>query len=182
MNFQSDIYKIAGNSSAGGAYAPSEQHEDTDTEIEVAEYLIFTVNSISFGVDISMVQEIIKMQTIYPIPNSLPHCKGIINMRGMIVPVIDTRMKLGYKAASYDENTCIVIIRVYTDRIGMIVDSVIEVARLTPDEIANAPGAALGHGMKSGGMIEKIAHGGGKIYQILDIYTVLSLQRTTDNQ
>jgi len=173
---QSDKYKVPGDSGVGSAYTSTDEHIDTETDEKVEEYLIFTVNSISFGVDISIVQEIIKMQKIYPIPNSLPHCKGIINLRGTIVPVIDTRIKLGYEPAPYDENTCIVIIKIDTDRVGMIVDRVNEVARLTPDEIANAPGT-LGRGVKSGGMIEKLARGGEKVHQILDVYTVLSIPR-----
>ena len=77
---------------------------------DIREYLIFTVDSIEFGIDISLVQEIIEYQEASPIPNMLDFCSGIINIRGTIVPVIDMRRKLGFEPRVYDDRSCIIVI------------------------------------------------------------------------
>lgn len=147
---------------------------DSFRDEDIREYLIFSVNSIDFGVDISFVQEIIQMQPIFKIPNSLESCKGIINMRGTIVPVIDMRLKLGYEPIGYDDKTCIIVIEVEAEQIGMIVDMVKDVIRIPASELINAP--TMG-GEVGAGLVENIATVDGVIKQILDVYSVFEISK-----
>lgn len=151
-----------------------ELFEDSFRDDDIREYLIFSVNSIDFGVDISFVQEIIQMQPIFKIPNSIESCRGIINMRGTIVPVIDMRLKLGYEQVGYDDKTCIIVIDVESEQIGMIVDLVKDVIRIPAGELIVAPnmGSELGEGL-----VSDIATVDNVIKQILDVYSVFDIRR-----
>lgn len=136
---------------------------------DIQEYLIFSVDSIDFGIDIGLVQEIIKIQPISAIPNALPFCRGIINIRGTVVPVIDMRLKLGFEAAEYNERTCIVVVKLdTTELIGVIVDMVQDVMRIGEDGLSEAPAA----GQNQIRYTAQIACVGERIMQILDIDAV----------
>ncbi|HHU22277.1 MAG TPA: purine-binding chemotaxis protein CheW [Clostridiales bacterium] len=138
-------------------------------ESEVREYLIFTVDSIDFGIDIGLVQEIIKIQPITSIPNALDFCVGILNLRGTIIPVLDMRIKLGFDAVEYDERACIVVIMLESELIGVIVDMVQDVIRIPENELIDSP-PVLSNGRQS--YTAKIACTDDKIRQIIDVNTV----------
>lgn len=142
---------------------------------EDVQYLIFTVNTTDFGIDISLVQEIIQIQRIFKIPHTIDCCKGIINMRGTIVPVIDMRLKLGYEAAEYSDKTCIIVIMVETELIGMIVDIVKDVIPIASGDLIATP--SLGKEIKNAEAVSKIATINGEIKQILDVYSVFEISR-----
>jgi len=142
-------------------------------ESEVREYLIFTVDSIDFGIDIGVVQEIIKIQPVTAIPNALDFCVGIINLRGTIIPVLDMRIKLGFEATEYDDKACIIVIMLGSELVGVIVDSVQDVIRISESELIDAP-SVTGSGRKS--YTEKIACTDDKIRQIIDVSTVFGVE------
>ena len=131
------------------------------------EYLIFHVNDIDFGIGIGLVQEII--------PHAIASCKGIINMRGTIVPVIDMRIKLGFEPTDYNDKTCIIVIEVEGEQIGMIVDSVKDVLRINGEDISDAP-TAIDERKKSG-LLSNVAVVNGEVKQILDVYAVFDIDR-----
>ncbi len=139
------------------------------------EYLIFNVNDIDFGLGIGLVQEIIQMQRIFAIPHAVASCKGIINMRGTIVPVIDMRIKLGFEPMDYNDKTCIIVIEVEGEQIGMIVDSVKDVLRINSEDISSAPTAI--DDRKKSGLLSNVAVVNGEVKQILDVYTVFGIDR-----
>jgi len=141
---------------------------------DIQEYLIFTVDSIDFGIEIGLVQEIIKMQPISPIPNALPFCKGIINIRGTIVPIIDMRLKLGFEAADYNERTCIIVVKLGEELIGMIVDMVQDVVRIQEENLSEMP--AVNTDMERKNYTAKIACIDGKIKQILNVDSVFDIE------
>lgn len=136
---------------------------------DLEEYLIFTVHSIDFGIEIGLVQEIIKIQPISPIPNALGFCKGIINIRGTIVPVLDMRSKLGFPELEYCERTCIIVVKLESELIGIVVDKVQEVIRISREELTDSP--AVTHD-ETKSYATKIATMNGKIRQILDVNAV----------
>ena len=88
-----------------------------------------------FGVPISMVQEIIRMQEITEIPRAPEFVEGVINLRGKIIPVIDLRKRFGLGAGEQTKNTRIVVIKVGEITVGMVVDAVSEVIRLNDEDI-----------------------------------------------
>lgn len=104
-------------------------------------YLIFTLENASFGISILGVNEIIGLLEITPIPKSPPYLKGIINLRGKLIPVIDLRIKFEMNRKEYYERTCIIIVNSTEKKhkqIGLIVDMVSEVFNIKSSDIEPA--------------------------------------------
>lgn len=98
----------------------------------------FMIGDEEFGVDILLVQEIIRMLQVTKVPNAPDFVDGVINLRGRIIPVIDLRCKLGIPRKEHDKNTRIIVVEVSGKTIGFIVDAVTEVLRI-PSSITEAP-------------------------------------------
>ncbi len=103
------------------------------------QYLTFWADGQLFGVSIVNVMQIIRTQKIVEIPDYPPYAKGIINLRGSIVPILDIRMRLGKPQVEYSERTCIVIIEVREKLYGIAVDLVNEVMEILPENIPPPP-------------------------------------------
>ena len=106
--------------------------ETTNSEQQL---VVFDLAGEHYGVDIATVREIIQMQTITRIPGSEFFVEGLINLRGVVIPVIDLRKRFGFAEAENDKDTRIIVIHSRHKDIGMIVDSVTEVLRITSDSI-----------------------------------------------
>ena len=102
-------------------------------------YLIFHLGEQIFALEIRHVAEIIGMQKITPLPFEADFVKGVINLRGQVIPVMDARLRLGMEERPYDDRTCIIICKVKEMLIGLIVDSVNEVTTILPDQIEEPP-------------------------------------------
>lgn len=107
-------------------------------------FLTFRLGQEKFGIGIQYVKEIVGIQPITPIPESPQHVKGVINLRGQVIPVVDMRERFKMKADSYTERTCIIIINLTGACAGLIVDGVSEVAHLSDSEISLPPGEEVG--------------------------------------
>ena len=106
-------------------------------------YLTVVLDNEAYGIAVLKVREIIRMQKITPVPQMPAFVKGVINLRGRVIPVVDLRVKFGLKA-EFADRTCIVVVQVKlpTEQIvqmGLIVDSVEEVVTLTNEEIEPTP-------------------------------------------
>ena len=102
-------------------------------------YLIFNIRDEYYAIEINYITEIVEMLPVTEVP-SIPECiVGIINLRGTIIPIMDVRMRFGYETKEYDSRTCIVVLENGDISMGVIVDSVQEVARISRDVIANPP-------------------------------------------
>lgn len=106
-------------------------------------YLTVVLDNEAYGIGVLKVREIIRMQKITPVPQMPGFVKGVINLRGRVIPVVDLRVKFGLKA-EFAERTCIVVVQVklpteQTVQMGLIVDSVEEVVTLTNEEIEPTP-------------------------------------------
>lgn len=106
-------------------------------------YLTVVLDNEAYGIAVLKVREIIRLQKITPVPQMPGFVKGVINLRGRVIPVIDLRVKFGLKA-EFAERTCIVVVQVtltseQTVQMGLIVDSVEEVVNLTAGEIEPTP-------------------------------------------
>lgn len=114
------------------------------TEV-ASEYLTFTLGNEAYGIDILKVQEIRGYDTVTHIANAPDFIKGVINLRGVIVPIVDMRIKFKVGEPTYHEFTVVIIMNVLERVIGMVVDSVSDVVALSPELIRPAPemGAAL---------------------------------------
>ena len=118
--------------------APSSQSRSA-IEAMVQEYLTFTLGEEEYGVDILKVQEIRGYDTITRMPDAPDFIKGVINLRGTIVPVVDMRIKFKLGKVVYDEFTVMIILNLGRRVVGMVVDGVSDVMQLNPDQIRPAP-------------------------------------------
>lgn len=112
-------------------------------EKKEGKHLIFQLEERGYGIPILTVNEIIGIMDITPIPRAPGFIKGVINLRGKIIPVMDLRLKFGMVEKEYDEQTCIIIVNVNLDnavkQIGVVVDIVSEVVDIPASEIEAAP-------------------------------------------
>ncbi|MDU7336842.1 MAG: chemotaxis protein CheW [Clostridium sp.] len=115
-----------------------EQEYQNKDELE-GRYLTFWVQKQLFGISIDKVVQIVGMQEITELPEQPAYAKGIINLRGQIIPVIDIRLRLGKPEAEYTERTCIIITRINEKDFGLIVDEVDEVTKIVSDRISPPP-------------------------------------------
>ncbi|MCK7595123.1 chemotaxis protein CheW [Pseudomarimonas salicorniae] len=111
------------------------------------EYLTFTLGDEEYGVDILKVQEIRGYDSVTRLPDSPPWIKGVINLRGTIVPVVDLRIRFRLGQPVYDAFTVMIILNVSSRVIGMVVDAVSDVTQLDPATVRPSPD--LGAGMDS---------------------------------
>ena len=106
---------------------------------ESRELLTFTLGSEEYGIDILKVQEIRGYDAVTTIANSPDFIKGVINLRGIIVPIVDMRIKFNLGSVTYDETTVVIILNIANRVIGMVVDGVSDVITLKPEQIRQAP-------------------------------------------
>jgi purine-binding chemotaxis protein CheW len=113
------------------------------TNIKTGKYLTFTLADEEYGIGILKVKEIIGMMAITSVPRTPDFVKGVINLRGKVIPVIDLRLKFEMDFIAYTDRTCIIVVEIDTDdmtiQIGIVVDSVSEVLNIKQEEIENAP-------------------------------------------
>ncbi len=140
-------------------------------------YLIFQLGSEEFGTGVLKIREIMKLQEITAVPQTPSFVKGVINLRGRVIPVIDLRMKFGLPSQDYTEHTCIVVVRTETSDgelpMGIVVDGVVEVLTLAAADIEDTPD--FGQGATTPYLLG-MAKIKGKVKILLDMDQVLSRQ------
>jgi len=140
-------------------------------------YLTFMIGKEEFGVGVLKVREIMGIQDITAVPQTPPYLKGVINLRGKVIPVIDLRLKFGLPSIDYTQRTCIIVVQVKSEAtllvMGIVVDEVSEVITMAAGEIEDTPdfGASVATTYILG--MAKIK---GKVKILLDINEVLTNQ------
>lgn len=120
--------------------------ESTGTStVNPMEFLAFTLGQEEYGIDIQKVQELRGYESVTRIANAPDFIKGVVNLRGVIAPIIDMRIKFNLGAPVYDQFTVVIILNIAGRTMGMVVDSVSDVITLTPQQVKPPPamGAAL---------------------------------------
>ncbi|AUH00351.1 chemotaxis protein CheW [Pectobacteriaceae bacterium CE70] len=107
------------------------------------EFLIFTLGDEEYGVDILKVQEIRGYDQVTRIANTPAFIKGVTNLRGVIVPIVDLRIKFAQQEVDYDDNTVVIVLNLGQRVVGIVVDGVSDVLSLTADQIRPAPEFAV---------------------------------------
>jgi purine-binding chemotaxis protein CheW len=146
-------------------------------------YLTFRLHDEVFAANVSKVLEILELTRITKVPKAPGYMRGVINLRGIVLPVIDTRIKFGMPLSSDTVNTCIVVLNICIDqedlKVGALVDAVQEVLEFTPESISPAP--SIGSKYRS-----EFIQGMGKVnddfIMILDVDQVFSLDELLDLQ
>ena len=118
---------------------------DSADEIAAREFLAFTLGKEEYGIQILKVQELRGYEEPTRIANAPDFIKGVVNLRGIIVPIVDMRIKFNLGTPTYDQFTVVIILNINGRVVGMVVDSVSDVITLSPDQIKPAPemGTAL---------------------------------------
>ena len=133
-------------------------------------YLTFALAGEEYGLSVLKVREIIKIMEITPVPQVPPHIRGVINLRGKVISVVDLRLKFGFEAKDYDDRTCIIVVDTMTDNgpvmTGVVVDSVAEVLNIAADELEETPDFG---GRVQVDAIKAVAKVKGKVKMLVDI-------------
>ena len=142
--------------------------EDEDTQKD--KYLTFHLGKEDYGIEIRHVTEIIGIQKITVIPEMPEYIKGVINLRGKIIPVMDVRMRFRIEPRAYDERTCVVVVNINDASVGLVVDTVSEVADIPESNIEPATGL---NRSKGNAFIQGIGKIGDDIKILLDVNKLL---------
>jgi len=112
-----------------------ENEMETEEDTQKNKYLIFTIDKEEYGIEIKYILEIISIQKITRVPELVDYIKGIINLRGKIIPVMDVRLRFKKMPMEYDDRTCIIVVDVDGLTVGLIVDRVSEVINIPEDQV-----------------------------------------------
>lgn len=137
-----------GSDSTTGAPPKAEyQVDDIDQELDDDDfddahkdlYMTFRIDNQNYGIQILDVNEIVGLHTITEVPDVPPYVKGMINLRGTVIPVIDVRLRFNMEEREYDSRTCVVVVTVTGATVGLVVDRVNEVGSFSANEISAPP-------------------------------------------
>ncbi|MGY5449866.1 chemotaxis protein CheW [Agarivorans sp. MS3-6] len=140
-------------------------------EDEVLQWVTFQLESETYGINVMQVQEVLRYTEIAPVPGAPDYVLGIINLRGNVVTVIDTRSRFGLPSSDITENSRIVIIEAESQVIGILVDSVAEVVYLRSSEIDSAPNVGTEESAK---FIQGVSNRDGQLLILVDLNKLLS--------
>ncbi len=151
--------------------------ETAQLESRAGKYLTFRLANEEFGIGVLSVREIMGIQDITAVPQTPEYLKGVINLRGKVIPVVDLRLKFQLPATEYTQRTCIIVVQVKGEAsqmlMGVIVDEVSEVLNLAGSDIEDPPDFGDGHTSE---FIVGMAKTKGKVKILLDIQRVLTSQ------
>ncbi|MDE7311790.1 MAG: chemotaxis protein CheW [Eubacterium sp.] len=111
----------------------------TEVEEHKSKYMTFKSGNEYFGLKIQYVNEIIQIQAITSVPETEDYIKGLINLRGKIIPVIDVRLRFGQEAFTYNDRTCIIVIQYQEMMVGLIVEKIADVVEIKDSDILPPP-------------------------------------------
>jgi purine-binding chemotaxis protein CheW len=154
---------------------------EQEKQKKIDSYLIFKIGEEQFGAHVGQVLNILEMTKITAVPKSPDYMKGVINLRGMVLPVIDTRIKFALPETEYTNNTCIIVMDLElegdTIHIGAIVDSVVSVIEIDDNQIEPPP--SIGDKYRSE-FIYGMAKVENEFIMLLDMQKVLSSEEIAD--
>lgn len=135
------------------------------------EFLSFRLGAEEYAIDIMQVREIRAHEKVTRIAGAPEFIRGVVNLRGNIVPIVDLRMKFGFANASYDASTVVIILNIAHRLMGIVVDAVSDVVAMLPDEIRPAPDMT---GTIDSGFIRGLAPLEGRMLIVLDIARLMT--------
>lgn len=148
--------------------------------VKEGKYLTFTLAGEEYGIGILKVREIVGMMNITRIPQTPPYVKGVVNLRGKVIPVVDLRLKFGIEAMDYTDRTCIIVVEIVGTAkdipMGVVVDAVSEVINIRQSDIEETPN--FGTRIDTDYILGMAKTNGG-VKILLDIDRVLSVAEVT---
>ncbi len=118
--------------------------DDENEDTQEGKYLSFRIGGEVYGIEIRHVTEIVGIQKITEVPDMPQYMKGVINLRGNVIPVVDVRLRFHMQPREYDDRTCVIVVNINDASIGLVVDAVKEVISILPDQISPAPSVSKG--------------------------------------
>lgn len=146
-------------------------NKNADSNDEVLQWVTFKLEEETYGINVMQVQEVLRYTEIAPVPGAPSYVLGIINLRGNVVTVIDTRARFGLMGAEVTNNSRIVIIEAEKQVIGILVDSVAEVVYLRSSEIDSAPNIGTEESAK---FIQGVSNRDGELLILVDLNKLLN--------
>jgi purine-binding chemotaxis protein CheW len=122
--------------------SPAPQAMSASVPTSIREFLAFKLGTEEYGVDILRVQEIRSFEQPTRMVNAPAHVLGVVNLRGVIVPIVDMRIQFGLPEVKYDSFTAVIVLNIGAKVVGMVVDAVSDVITLTPEQLRPAPDVA----------------------------------------
>jgi purine-binding chemotaxis protein CheW len=144
--------------------------EKPKSMVNASQFLTFSLGEEEYGIELLKVQEIKGYSAITPIPNSPAHIKGVMNLRGAVIPIVDLRIRFGMEAVNYTKFHVIIVINVGTKVMGLLVDAVSDVLTVAPDDIRPAPDFGTHADTR---FISGMASAGDKVAVLLELETLL---------
>ena len=138
---------------------------------EGGEVLLFSIDNKIYGIEIQYVTEIIGVQQITVVPRVPSYIKGVINIRGKVIPVMSVRNRFGIEERAFDERTCIIVVNINGVAVGIIVDRVKEVFNARPKQISNTPDFK---NVNKNRFIRYIINANDEVKLLLDIKTLIT--------
>ncbi len=148
-----------------------EENVELEEDTQKGRFLTFLIGKETYGIEIRFVTEIIGIQTITEIPELPEYVKGIINLRGKIIPVMDVRLRFKKEPREYNDRTCVIVVDINDISIGLIVDSVSEVLTIPDQDIVEPPQINGGTGNR---YIKNIGKVGNNVKLLLDCEKLLT--------
>ncbi len=148
-------------------------HAVQSAEDPAVQWVTFRLDNETYGINVIQIQEVIRVSDIAPVPGAPDYVLGIINLRGNVVTVIDTRKRFGLAPRDRDDNTRVVIIETGEYVMGLLVDSVAEVVDIRASEIESAPNVGNDDGAR---FIQGVCSRDGELLILVDLNKLLSAQ------
>ncbi len=145
-------------------------YDEDDEDAQKDKYLTFHLAKEDYGVEIRHVTEIIGIQRITEVPDMSDFVRGVINLRGKIIPVIDVRTRFKLPPREYDDRTCIIVVNINDMAVGLVVDEVSEVANIPEDQVEPPPRTGKG---TNGRFIQGMGKIGEEVKILLDVSKLL---------
>lgn len=154
-------------------------YDDVNEDTQKDKFMIFQIGTEDYGIEIKHVVEIITMQPITTVPEMPDYIKGIINLRGKVIPLMDVSVRFNLNPIQYNERTCIVVVDVNQVLVGLIVERVTEVIKIPVFQIESAPNTGS---IISKGFIQGIGKIENKIKILLNVEKILYYKTRFDQK
>ena len=145
--------------------------DDDEGDALSNKYMLFKIADEVYGIEIRFVTEIIELQKITEVPDLPDYIKGVINLRGRVIPVMDVRLRFKMQPREYDDRTCIIIVRTHETSIGFVVDTVAEVQSISESNMEEAP--KFSNSTKKEQYIKSLGKVDGDVKILLDVEKII---------
>ena len=160
-----------------GKNASDQLDDEEDEDAQKDKHLTFRIANEDYGIEIAYVREIIGVQKITEVPEMPSFLKGVINLRGRVIPVIDVRTRFKMESRSYDDRTCVIVVNINSSEIGLVVDTVNEVITIPEADISPTPKISKGPANR---FVRGMGRVGEEVKILLDVDKLLHDEELTE--